>query len=86
MKLNPDFITYNKDGDHLLVPTGNAGFSGLVKGNKTMGDIVDLLKEETTKEKIVAAMLEKYDATEEIISRDVDKVLVELRKIGAILE
>ncbi len=65
---------------------GTAGFSGLVKGNKTLGAILELLKKDTSEKEIVAAMKARYDASEEIIARDVKKALAELRKIGALEE
>ena len=91
MKLNKDFILHIADGETILVPTGNAKFSGVVRGNKTLGAVLELLRDETTEEKIVAAMKARFDASrleaqEEIISRDVKKALGELRKIGAIEE
>ena len=66
------------------MPTSNASFSGLVKGNKTLGAIVDLLKEETTEEDVVKAMREKFDAPEGVIEKDVKRVIEELTKIGAL--
>lgn len=84
MKLNKDFLVHNTRGDSLLVPTGKAGFSGVVRGNKTLGSVLELLKYDTTEEAIVAAMCEKYDAPKEVIERDVHQALSELRKIGAI--
>ena len=86
MKLKKEFITHDTKEESLLVPTGNAGFSGLVKGNRTLGAILALLKEDTTEEAVVAAMKQRFDAPEEIIARDVKKSLSELRKIGAIDE
>ena len=86
MKLNKDFILHISDGETILVPTGNAKFSGIVRGNKTLGAVLELLRDETTEEEIVAAMKRRFDAPEEIISRDVKKTLEELRKIGAIEE
>ena len=86
MKLKKEFITHDTEEESLLVPTGNAGFSGLVKGNRTLGAILALLKEDTTEEVVVAAMKQRFDAPEEIIARDVKKALAELRKIGAIDE
>ena len=53
MKLKKEFITHNTDSESLLVPTGAAGFSGLVKGNKTLGVILDLLKDDTTEADII---------------------------------
>ena len=86
MRLRKDFITHDTGTESLLVPIGTAGFSGLVKGNKTLGAILELLKKDTSEKEIVAAMKARYDASEEIIARDVKKALAELRKIGALEE
>ncbi len=86
MKLKKTFIVHNTGSESLLVPTGGAGFSGLVRGNETMGAILSLLKEDITEEAVVSAMAAKYDAPEERIARDVKKVLSELRNIGALDE
>ena len=86
MKLNGNFITHGTGGQSLLVPTGSAGWAGLVKGNKTLGAILNLLKEETTEEAVITAMKARFDAPEEVIARDVKKALAELRKIGALDE
>ena len=55
-------------------------------GNRTLGVILSLLKEETTEAAVVAAMKARFDAPEEVIARDVKKALGELRKIGALEE
>ena len=84
MKLKKEFITHDTGDESLLVPIGGAAFSGLVKGNKTLGAILELLKEDTTEEGIVAAMRARFDGPEEKIAADVRKALDALRKIGAI--
>lgn len=86
MRLKPEFITYSANGEALLVPTGNADFAGLVKGNRTLEAILDLLKQDTNEASVVAAMVERFDAPEEVIAADVKKALSELRKIGALDE
>ena len=86
MKLNKEYITHDTGSDSLLVPTGTANFAGLVKGNRTLGVILELLKHDTTEENIITAMKARFDAPEEVITRDVKKALTELRKIGAIDE
>ena len=86
MKLKKEFITHNTESESLLVPAGGAGWSGLVRGNKTLGAILELLKTDTTEEAIITAMKARFDAPEEVIIRDVKKALSELRKIGAIDE
>ena len=86
MKLKKEFITHDTSAESLLVPTGAAAFSGLVKGNKTLGAILVELKQDTTEVEIVGALKARFDAPEEIIARDVKKALSELRKIGALDE
>lgn len=56
MKLKKEFLSHNSDGEVYLIPAIGAGFSGMVKGNKTLGVILDLLKDDTTEEAIAAAV------------------------------
>ncbi len=86
MKLKKEFIVHNTGDESILVPTGNADFSGIVKGNKTVGFIFDCLKEDITRDEIVAKMRDEFDAPAGAIERDVDKLLNELRGIGALNE
>lgn len=83
MKLKEDYITYETDGEQIMVCASGA-FSGLARSNKTASFIIDCLREDTTEEAIVEKMLKKYDAPKEIISADVAKIIVKLREIGAI--
>ena len=84
MKLNSGFIAHNDGKNKLLVSTGATKFSGLVKSNPTAGFIISCLETETTEDEIVAKMLEKWDVSDEIARRDVQKVVNQLRGIGAI--
>ena len=84
MKLKEEFIVHNTENESLLVPTGAATFSGLVKGNPTLGVVLELLKTDTTEEQIVEEMRARFEAPEGVIESDVSKALSELRKIGAI--
>ena len=86
MKLNKDFLLHNTGSESILVPTGNAGFSGVVRGNKTLGAVLELLKEEMTEAEIITALKSCFDAPEGAIEKDVAKALAELRKIGALDE
>ena len=43
----------------MLVATGSAKFSGLVKGNKTAGEVLELLVTDTTEAEVVKKMHEK---------------------------
>ena len=86
MKLNDNFITHDTNAEQIMVSTGDVAFNGLVRNNKTAAFIVDCLKEETTKDKIVEKMLEKYEVSRDVLEADVEKILNQMREIGALDE
>ena len=86
MKLKDGFVTHEMGGEQVMVATGSANFSGLVRSNSTAAFIVDCLKEETTRDAIIDTMLKRYDASADVISADVDMVIGKLRSIGALDE
>lgn len=85
MKLKEGFITHNT-GDEQIMVSASGGFSGLVRSNRTAAFIVDCLKTDTTEKDIVAKIMSEFDADEETVSADVQKILCKLRSIGAIDE
>ena len=85
MKLKETYITHESDGEQILLDTSSS-FAGLIRSNKTAAFIVECLKEETTQEKIVEAMFEKYDAPKDVLAKDVSEVIEKLRKVGALDE
>ena len=85
MKLKANFITQEMDGEQIMVATGGS-FAGMVRSNATAAFIVNCLKTETTQEAVLDAMCSKYDAPREVMAADVNKVLDNLRKIGALDE
>ena len=85
MKLKGTYITHDSDGEQILLDTSSS-FAGLIRSNKTAAFIVECLKEDTTQEKIVEAMFEKYDAPKDVLAKDVSAVIEKLRKVGAIDE
>ena len=88
MKLNPHFFVHLNPAqdDYILVPDGSVPFSGIVRGNKTFGAVLEQLKTDVTEEEIAAALQTGYGAPEDAAERDVKKVLTALRKIGALVE
>ena len=84
MKLSDTFLSHDDGNEKLVVSTGSAKFCGMARGNETAGFIITCLEQETTEDEIVSKMLAKYDAPEEIIRRDVKKIISQLREIGAI--
>lgn len=85
MKLKKEFMTH-MDGENQMMVDVSAKFSGLVRSNKTAAEIVDLLKSDTTEEKIVSAMQKKYDVSESVLEQDVHRIIETLRSIGAVDE
>ena len=86
MKLKNAFITQKMGDTQIMVSAEKNGFSGMVRSNASAAFIVDCLKNETTKEAIVDAMFEKYDAPRDVLEKDVDGILGKLRSIGALEE
>ena len=86
MKLKDGFVTHEMGGEQIMVATGAASFSGLVRSNATAAFIVECLKTETTREAVIDTMLKRYDAPGSVIAADVDMVISKLRSIGALDE
>ncbi len=86
MKLKEGFVTQDIEDTQFLVPLSTDAFSGYLRSNMTAARIVDLLKEDTTEEKITDALYEEYDAARETIAADVKSVLDTLRSICALDE
>ena len=84
MKLKEEFVVHNTGEEIVIVGTGDSGFSGVVRGNNTLGAILELLSEDVTEEQIVSAMKARFEAPEGAIERDVSRAVGELRRIGAI--
>ena len=85
MKLKDTYITHDSNGEQILLDTSSS-FAGLIRSNKTAAFIVECLKDDTTQEKIVEAMFEKYDAPKDVLAKDVSDVIEKLRKVGALDE
>lgn len=86
MKLSDKFITHMSNNKQVLVSTDRTVFSGLVRSNETAAYIINLLKEETTREAIIEKMMADYEAERTDVERNVDKVLDTLRSVGALDE
>lgn len=86
MKLKDGFVTQVMGNEQIMVATGNASFSGLIRSNATAAFIVDCLKKETTQAAILEAMLDKYDVSREKAGADLEKILATLRSVNALDE
>ena len=86
MKLKKEMITQNMDGSLVMVSADVNVFSGIATANKTAAFIIEQLRTDTDPEAIKQAMLDKYDAPYEEISKDVDEVIAKLRENGLLDE
>ena len=86
MKLKHDFIIQDIEETQFLVPVGAESFQGIVRSNQTAAFIVDCLREETTEEAIVNAILDRYAVDRETVTADVKEILEKLRGINALKE
>ncbi|MBR2673989.1 MAG: PqqD family protein [Mogibacterium sp.] len=89
MKLKDDYIVYQASSEEsIAVATGDEAdnFNGLLRANKTAGEILELLRNDITEEEIVQALLDRYDAAEEEIREGVKECLDSLRKVSALEE
>lgn len=88
MKLRKGFVTYQTEGKQLMVAAGPAAklFHGMVRSNETAAFIVNCLKKETTAEEIADKLCENYDVDKQTALADVEKIIAQLRSIGAVDE
>ncbi len=84
MKLNKNFLVNKTGNDTVIIPTGNAECSGVVRENKIFGVILDWLKRNITEQQNIYKMTEKYDAPYSEIEKNVFSIIIGMRKIGAI--
>lgn len=89
MELCKGFITHTIGEEQVMVAAGPAAelFHGMVQSNATAAFIVDCLKQPTTEEKIVDAVLGRYTGVDrETVAGDVRGILEKLRGIHALDE
>ena len=86
MRLKDEFVTQEIDDTQVMVAAGGNAFNGVIRSNKTAAFIIDMLRDDVTKDDIVDAMCSKYDAPREVIAADVERILEKLRSIGALDE
>ena len=86
MRLKDGINTLDIDGTQFLVPAGAEDFRSIIRSNETAAVIVELLREETSAERIVDVMCAEYDAPRETVAADVEEILGQLRTAGALEE
>ena len=85
---NPNYILRDVAGAQVIVPVGEATreFPGMITVNATSAYLWEKLSQPQSKESLTAALLEKFDVSEELAKADVEKFLKTLLLIGAVTE
>lgn len=86
VKLKAGFLTYETNGEQILVAADSKEFAGLARSNATAAFIVDCLKEECSEEQLLHILVDRYDAPQDVIAADLAAILAQLRGIGALDE
>ena len=75
-------------GDRIVaVPVGDSVncFRGVIKMNETAAFVFDLLKEEQTKESILEALKLKYDASEDVLLKELNNYIMIFSERGLLI-
>lgn len=77
MKIKSGFIFRKIGDDNIIVPIGENldRYNGLIRLNESARFLCELLKEDTDRESLIAALMKEYGIDEDLASRDVDKFL-----------
>lgn len=75
MRLKKEFLAHDTGSGWVLVPTADAGFAGVVRGNATLGEILEALQGDVEETDIVRRIRERFDAPEGVVERDVSRAL-----------
>lgn len=88
MKLKYEFKTMEIVDELVAVPTGDSAleFRGAIQLNGVAADILEQLKNDTTEEQVIEALLKEYDASREDIAESVHRTVETLRAEGMLEE
>lgn len=84
MKIKEGFILRTVGTESVVAAVGeqSRNFNGIIRLNGTAKFLWELLQQETTEEKVVEALLERYDITKEQAEADVHKFVGKLKEAG----
>ena len=89
MKISENYILREIAGEYIVVPTGSAAmdFKGLITLNDTGVFLWKLLQEDDqTKESLLDALCEEYEAVPEEAKADIEEFLQRIRSEGMLIE
>ena len=84
MKLKDGVIISQVENEYVAVFAGDAGkaCSGMMRMNKVSAFIMELLQNDTNEDQLIAALLERYEVSEEDARKSVVFVVDQVRKAG----
>ena len=84
MEIKLDFVLREIAGDLLLVPAGKTAldFNGMITLNEMGGEIWKLLPYVKDEEELISRLLEEYEVQEDVLRRDVNAFLGELKTLN----
>lgn len=77
MKIKEGYMLRDVAGNHVVVPMGKEAvdFNGMISLNDTGAFLWKLMEEECTRDQLVEALLQEYDATKEQAEQGVDRFI-----------
>ena len=86
MKVKENFLLREVAGCYVVVPVGKAtvDFNGMLNLNDTGAFLWEHLQKDTTKEELLKSMMETYEVTEELASKDIDNFIKKLEDAGVL--
>lgn len=84
MKIKEGYMMRKVAGNCVVVPMGDevTNFNGMINLNETGEVIFENLQKGCTKDELIEAILAEFDASREVLERDIDAFLGKLDKIG----
>lgn len=88
MKIKEGFVTREIADSIVAVPTGELvnEFQGIIKLTESAKFVWDLLQEDTTMEKLIDALVQKYELNRDTAKADVEKFVNNLKSANIIEE
>ena len=84
VKIKKGFLKRKIGDKYLVVTTGELSRKGnmFIELNDTASDIWDMLEKGYDRDKIISKLCKKYDAPEEKIQQDVDRLIASMKNAG----
>ena len=88
MKLKPEFEIVKVADDYTLIPLGEQmeQFNGTVVLNEVSAFLLNLMKNDVSKEELVRALTAEYEVDDETAQADIEEALAKMTEIGIIYE